>query len=142
MSRVLCGGKEEAPGPDGFTTGFFQKSWAILGTLNFDNMPSSLNLINIALIPKIKTPTCVTDFRPISLCNVMYKLISKVLANRLKVILPKIIVLVQSAFVPGRLIMDNVLVAYETLHMMHTRMKSKNGFMAVKLDMSKGYDWV
>jgi ribonuclease HI len=105
-------------------------------------MPSFLNMTNIALIPKVKDPKCVTDFRPISLYNVIYKLISKILANRLKKILPHIISPVQSAFVPGRLITDNVLAAYETLHTMHTRLKGKKGFMAIKLDMSKAYDRV
>jgi hypothetical protein len=112
----------------------------ILGSLNSDILPEFLNITSIALIPKVKSPTSVTDYRPISLYNVSYKLISKILANRLKKILPQIIFPVQSAFVLGRLITDNVLMAYETLHTMHTRMKGKKGFMVVKLDMSKAYD--
>jgi hypothetical protein len=108
----------KAPGPDGFTAGFFQKNWgligedvcrAILGSLNSGIMPSFLNSTNIALIPKIMSPVNVSDFRPISLYNVTYKLISKVLANRLKLVLNSIISPVQSAFIPGRLITDNVL---------------------------------
>lgn len=99
----------KAPGPDGFPAGFIQANWdimgddiclAILSTLNLSIMPHFLNLTNIALIPKLKNPTCVTEFRPISLCNVTYKLISKVLANRLKKIMPYIISPVQSAFIP------------------------------------------
>ena len=69
-------------------------------------------------------------------------MISKILANRLKRILPHIISLAQSAFIPKRLITDNVLAAYETLHTMHSRMKGKKGFMAIKLDVSKAYDQV
>ena len=64
------------------------------------------------------------------------------MANRLKQVLPHIISPTQSAFVPGRLIMDNVLVAYETLHTMHARKKGKKGTLALKLDISKAYDCV
>jgi hypothetical protein len=141
----------KALSPDGFPAEFFQKNWnlvreyicsAIIGLLNTSILLDFLNMTHIALIPKLKNPITVSDYRPTSLCNAVYKLLSKVLANRLKKILPYIISLVQSAFVPGRLVTDNVLAAYETLHTVHARIKGKKGFMAVKLDMSKAYDRV
>ena len=115
---------------------------AVLDYFNSGVMDPAINHTHIVLIPKIKSPEKMSDFRPISLCNVIYKIISKVLANKLKQILPNIITPTQSAFVPGRLITDNVLVAYETLHTMLSRKKGKKGSLALKLDISKAYDRV
>lgn len=105
-------------------------------------MDNKINATHIALVPKNLSPTSVTEFRPISLCNAIYKLISKVLANRLKAVLLEIISHTQSTFIPGRLITDNILAAYETMHSMQIRMWSKTGFMGLKLNMSKAYDKV
>lgn len=82
------------------------------------------------------------DLRAISLCNVVYNLVSKVIANRLELILPEIIAPNQSAFVPGRLITDNILLAYEVTHFMQNKRSGATGYAALKLDMSKAYDRV
>ena len=96
----------------------------------------------LTLIPKVKNARRVTDFQPISLSNVLYKLIAKVLANRLKPLLPQIISKTQSAFMSERVITDNILIAHEMLHSLKAKWTGKLGYMALKLDMSKVYDWV
>lgn len=100
-------GANTAPGPDGFHPGFFQQFWPLVGDeltsfclncLRSGKLPSNLNDTIITLIPKCHNPERVLDIRPISLCNVIYKYISKVLANRLKRVLPSIISENQSTF--------------------------------------------
>ena len=102
-----------------------------------------MNYTHIALIPKKNEPQYMFDFRPISLENVISKIVSKVLANRLKVILPNVKSDAQNAFMPSRQIIDNTIVAFEVLHRISNKRKWKKGqIMAVKLDISKAYDWV
>ena len=140
-----------APGPDSISPIFYKTYWHIVGkdvttmvlnALNSGVVHESLNPTFISLIPKIKNPKRVSDFRPISLCNVVYKLIAKVLVNQLKFFLSNLVFESQSAFLSGRLISDNVLVAFETLHYLKRKTQGKLGFMALKLDMSKAYDRV
>ena len=119
---------------------------SVLSFLNLATLPNHLNHTFITLIPKVKNLELVLEFHPISLCNVLYKIFSKVLANRLKKILPHIIIEHQSTFTKDRLISDNILIAFESLHSMHTH-KSKRGGgwcgnMVIKLDMSKAYNRV
>ncbi len=105
-------------------------------------MLRKINYTHIALVLKIKNPEIITDFRPIYLCNVIYKIASKVLANRLKKVLPLVVSESQSAFVPSCLIIDNVLVAFQVMHSMSLKRRGRKGQMAIKLDMSKAYDRV
>ena len=141
----------KAPGQDGMPPLFFQHFWpmiegdvthSVLSWLNSGTLLHPVNHTFITLIPKKKNPSCVLDYCPISLCNVLYKIFSKVLANRLKKILNNIITEHQSTFAKGRLITDNILIAFETLHIMKHYNSGSNGFMALKLDMSKAYDRV
>ena len=94
------------------------------------------------MIPKMERPTRMTELRPISLCNVGYKIISKVLCQRLKSCLLRLISETQSAFVPGRLISDNILTAHEMFHGLRANKACQNKYMAIKTDMSKAYDRV
>jgi hypothetical protein len=119
----LCSTK--APGPDGFTTLFFKKYWEIVreDVLHCIWLFFKRNFLQriqnhsfIALVPKVSGSHTAYQFRPISLCNIVYKIISKILANRLKVHMHKIISHFQSAFVPKRHIQDNTILAHELLH--------------------------
>ena len=140
-----------ALGLDGLPPLFYKQFWAkiggevstaVLAMLNSGIIPPNLNHTFIMLIPKIQSPRRVTDFRPISLSNLLYKLIAKVLANCLKKNFPELISETQSAFMSRRLITDNILIAHETLHYLKTKRIGKMELMAVKLDMSKAYDCV
>jgi hypothetical protein len=142
---------DKSPGPDGFNPAFYQRFWEHCGDdifaaasswLDRGYFPSSLNETNICLIPKCDNPTSMKDLRPISLCNVLYKIVSKVLANRLKSCLDKLVSQEQSAFVEGRSILDNFLIAIEVIYAMKRKTKGHRGELALKIDISKAYDKV
>jgi hypothetical protein len=142
---------DKAPGPDGFNPAFYQHFWELCGNdvygaanewLDRGYFPSSLNETNICLIPKCENPTSMKDLRPISLCNVLYKMVSKLLANRLKTCLDKCVSEEQSAFIEGRSIFDNALIAIEVIHALKRRTRGMKGELALKIDISKAYDKV
>ncbi|XP_062021454.1 uncharacterized protein LOC133738034 [Rosa rugosa] len=139
----------KSPGPDGMSPFFYQKYWHIVGYdvclairnfLEKGEVCKESNFTHICLIPKIQNPTEAAHFRPIALCNVIYRISSKVIANRLKKCLPDIISPLQSAYVPGRLISDNTLVATEVAQFMHKLKSQEEAFFSLKLDISKAYD--
>jgi len=138
----------KAPGPDGFPAGVFQKSWEVVGKNVCDFVrevwlnPSHIATVNqtdICLLPKVQQPEFVNQFRPISLCNTIYKVVSKTIVDRLKEAIPFIISPFQTGFVPGRNIHENIVVAQEMIHSM-IKMKGRKRFFAIKVDLSKAYD--
>ncbi|KAL9678347.1 hypothetical protein QQ045_016191 [Rhodiola kirilowii] len=115
-------GSDKSPGPDGFSASFFRKNWSLVGKefcsgirhcLKFNALPKGMNSAYIALIPKSETVAEPGDYRPISCCNVVYKVLSSLLAERLKLILPSIIDPAQGAFIQGRSIVGNVCLAQQ-----------------------------
>ncbi|XP_024014231.1 uncharacterized protein LOC112088180 [Eutrema salsugineum] len=140
---------EKSPGPDGFTSEFFKAAWSIVGdgfiaaissffVKGF--LPKGLNATILALIPKKEAALEMRDYRPISYCNVLYKVISKIVANCLKIVLPKFISQNQSAYVKNRLLMENVLLAAELVK--HYHKTSLSSRYAMKIDISKAFDSV
>ncbi|GKE95027.1 protein LAZ1 [Tanacetum coccineum] len=142
-------GDDQAPGPDGFTSALFKKGWSIVGddvcnaVRDFFTNGKLLKEVNhtfIALISKIPTPSRVTDYRPISCCNVIYKCISKIITNRIIGGINEVVSLNQSAFVPGRQISDNILITQELMHNYHLNRGPPR--CAFKVDIQKAYDTV
>ncbi|XP_026417308.1 uncharacterized protein LOC113312787 [Papaver somniferum] len=137
-----------SPGPDGFRAGFYHVNWDIVGNdvvqavqsfFSSGYMPREFNKTYLSLIPKNDKAKYPADFRPIGLCNTIYKIISKILANRIKPYLKRIISPFQSAFVPGRAIQDNIIIAHEMVHTMKHK-EGNSDSMALKLDLSKAFD--
>ena len=126
----------KSPGPDGLHTGFYQRFWLIVGDSVIKEVmkvfldrkvPDYLNKTLIVLIPKVQGPESIGNYRPISLCNSIYKIISKVIVNRLRPLLDNIVSPFQSAFISGRRGTDNVIIVQELVH---------------TIDLEKAYDRV
>lgn len=134
----------KSPGPDGYPCEFFKLTWPIIGSdfvvaiqsvFKFGFLPKRVNSTILALIPKKTDSMEMRDYRLIACCNVIYKVVSKIIANRLKKLLPNIISENQSAF-----IMENVLLALEMVKDYHKESISPRCVM--KIDISKAFDSV
>lgn len=102
-------------------------------------LPCETNDALLVLIAKVEKPERITQFRPISLCNVLFKTITKTMVMRLKAVMPKLIGPAQASFIPGRLSTDNIVIVQEAVHSMR-RKKGRKGWMLLKLDLEKVYD--
>ncbi|XP_073015629.1 uncharacterized protein [Primulina eburnea] len=140
---------DSVAGPDGFSSAFFQHCWeivhqdvfgAVLDFFQGSPMPQGFTATTITLIPKVEGARAWSDFRPISLCNVTNKIISKLLYSRLRDVVERLVSPNQSGFVPGRMISDNILLAQELTHSI--TLPTRGGNVILKLDMAKAYDRV
>lgn len=138
----------KAPGYDGFNLGFIKKMWGVVGedfikmiVDFFENgtLPKAVNTTWVTLIPKIGGAKELKDFRPISMVGCIYKIIAKILAIRIKNVMPLLIGETQSAFVKERQILDGALIANENVHWAK---KSKKDIVLLKLDFQKAYDTI
>ncbi|GJS13862.1 RNA-directed DNA polymerase, eukaryota, reverse transcriptase zinc-binding domain protein [Tanacetum coccineum] len=139
----------KAYGPDDFSSEFFKKAWEVVGNdvclavkefFRKGKILGEVNATLIALILKTTTPSKVSEFRPIACCNVIYKCISKILTSRIKQGLNKIVNINQSAFIPGRHIQDNILLAQELMRGYNRKNGPKR--CAMQIDIQKAYDTV
>ena len=140
---------DKVSGPDGFTKEFYVAAWKVIGQdfitaiqsfFLFGFLPSGINATILSLIPKTENAETMKEFRPIACCNLLYKVISKVLANRLSFIFHDAIEPNQSAFITGRLLQENVLLASELVNGYHKPTNSQRS--AIKFDISKAFDTV
>ncbi|CAN1822766.1 Transposon TX1 uncharacterized 149 kDa protein [Linum perenne] len=146
---VFLIGDDKSPGPDGFSAFFFKNSWGVIGSeitaavrgfFVSGELPPGLNSTIIALIPKVPNADRMKLFRPFSCYNVLYKCITKIMANRLSRFLPKLISRSQSAFIKGRLISDNILLAHDLVSAYHKAQTSPR--CVLKVDIMKAFDSV
>ncbi|CAL1356047.1 unnamed protein product [Linum trigynum] len=150
VRQVVMGmSSHRAPGPDGYSAGFYKRTWGIVGEditsgilqfFSIGKLPSSINSTAVSLIPKVASACRLKEFRPISCVNIIYKIIAKLLANRLKKVLATVVSGNQSAFIEGRRIVDNILMAQELVSGYHKITLSSR--CAIKVDLMKAFDSV
>lgn len=137
------------PIQDGLTSCFYQSYWDIIGKegtenalniLNINNNVSPINKTFICLIPKVRKPTIPSDYPHISLYNMILKIITKTISNKIKPMLNNIIQRNQSSFTPGSLITDNIILTFEAFHTLNKNTSTNKWRVAMKLDMAKTYD--
>ena len=138
----------KAPGPNGYHTIFFQTHWSSLGPSIIQviqeifeqlTIPPSWGDTNLFLIPKVAHPELINQFRPISLCNTLYKLLSRIIVQRLKPFMTEVINPCQAGFVPGRRTSDNNIIVQEAIRTLTSR-RGRTRYVALKLDLDKAYD--
>ena len=138
----------KAPGPDGYHAIFFRTHWSSLGPSIIQviqdifeqlTIPLSWGDTNLVLIPKVAYPKLINQFRPISLYNILYKLLSRIIMQRLKPFMTEVINPCQAGFVPGRCTSDNIIIVQEAIRTLISR-RGRTGYVALKLDLEKAYD--
>ena len=138
---------DKSPGPDGFTTHFYKHAWAIVGNdvvnaildyFQTSRMIPTFNATSVALVPKCLNPSQIKDYRPISCCTIIYKCITRILATRMKKFMSLLVNPNQSAFVVGRRITDNVLLAQELVRGYNNTSLSPR--CCIKIDLQKAFD--
>lgn len=141
----------KCPVPDGMSGSFYHHFWDTIGDVIWKIVYSffqtgaleqGINMTNICLIPKKPGANEMKDFHPISLSNVAYKIIAKILAKRLKRVLPELISDTHASFVHDRLITDNILISHEMLHAQKSNNKCSEEFVDIKTDIFKAFDKV
>ena len=138
---------DKSPDPDGYSTHFFKHAWANVGTdvvtaildyFQTSRMIPAFNATSVALVPKCPNPSQIKDYRPISCCTIIYKCITRILAIRMKNLMPFLVSPSQSAFVVGRSITDNVLLAQELARGYNRTSLSPR--CCIKIDLQKVFD--
>lgn len=141
--------KNKSPGPDGYTSEFYLAVWEIIGVsdtfavkeiFHTEKLLKQVNATAIVLVPKVQHSSRISEYRPISCCNLLYKCIANILANRLKICLLSLISWNQSTFIQGRRIIDNILLAYEVVQSYHKPLVKAR--CAIKIDLMRAFDSV